>query len=330
LHLTENTVTLPGSPQTAWRPFVSISGLDERSVPATRCKDGAGPVIWSVVKTIVNVSDRKLDIVVVTFSEPIQGPNASQFSPATVKPEYVLTVYTKNADGTYKTVNTLSPLLAPNGVDLLSINSFSRVINDSTLEFKMSNGKDLTIANYINITSSANQIYDRSSHVGSSAGVPPVQDNRKVQVKIVNATPNKIVAVPNPSRPIFTRPQQFPGNFSFASDRVFRDWVREDGAGTVITFDMSPPKVAGDSIVGNIKIFDLVGNVVNQADTTIRYNSNLDTTTTITYNAYWNGSNSRGMKVSPGLYQTVVFLTYYSAAVGKKLVKLWGVIGIGH
>ena len=114
------------------------------------------------------------------------------------------------------------------------------------------------------------------------------------------------------------------------NNRVFRDWVREDGAGTVITFDMSPPKVAGDSIVGNIKIFDLIGNVVNQADTTIRYNSNLDTTTTITYNAYWNGSNSRGMKVSPGLYQTVVFLTYYSATVGKKLVKLWGVIGIGH
>jgi len=73
-----------------------------------------------------------------------------------------------------------------------------------------------------------------------------------------------------------------------------------------------------------------VGNVVNQADTVINYNPAADTSTTIQYNSYWNGSNSRGMKVAPGLYSTVVYLSYHSATIGKKLVKLWGIIGIAY
>jgi hypothetical protein len=331
VHLAENTTTLPGSPQTAWRPYISISGLDS-PVPATQTRDGAGPVIWSVVKTITNVSNRQQDVVDVTFSEPIQGANGSQFTPAGVKPSVVLIDYRKNADGTWDTINIFSPVVAPNGIDSLYINSFSREVNDSTLEFVMTNGKDLTTNDYVNINTAANLIYDSRSRTGGGAGVPPVVDNQKVQVKVNNATPNKIIAVPNPSGPIFTRPGEQPGNFSFANNPVARDWVRQDRAGTVITFDLSPPKVAGDSISADCRIFDVVGNVVTQADTVLKYNTanSAQDTTTITYNAYWNGSNSRGLKVSPGLYSTAVYLTYYYATKPKQLVKLWGVIGIAY
>jgi hypothetical protein len=204
------------------------------------------------------------------------------------------------------------------------------MVDDSTLEFVMSNGKDLTTADYLNIDSAANRIYDNHSRTTGGVGVPPVENNQKVQVKVVNNTPKKIIPVPNPSGPIFTRVSASGHNFSFANNPLARDWVRLDRAGTVITFDLSPPKAPGDSIVANCTIFDVIGNVVNQADTLIKYNSAMDTSTTIQYNAYWNGSNSRGMRVSPGLYSTLVTLKYYSATQPKQSTKMWGVIGIAY
>jgi hypothetical protein len=69
---------------------------------------------------------------------------------------------------------------------------------------------------------------------------------------------------------------------------------------------------------------------VAQADTSIGYNPAQDTATTIQYNAYWNGSNSRNMRVAPGLYSTLVYLEYYSPVKPKQLVKMWGVIGIAY
>ena len=320
LHLVENTTSLPNSPQTAWRPYISMVGLENpSSVPMTQCKDGAGPVIWSVTKTIVSVSDRKQDVVQVIFSEPIQGPNGSQFTPATEKPSIVLVDYRKNANGTWDTINIFAPSLASNGLDSLYITSFSRVVNDSTLEFVMSNGRDLTTNDYLNINTSSNQIYDNRSRTTGGTGVPPVEDNQKVQVKVINNTPNKIIAVPNPSGPNFTRPGQYPGKFSFVNNPLAREWVRKDRSGTVITFDLSPPKVAGERIDAHCNIFDVVGNVVAQADTSIGYNPAQDTATTIQYNAYWNGSNSRNMRVAPGLYSTLVYLEYYSPVKPKQL-----------
>jgi hypothetical protein len=189
LALSENTSSFPNSPQTAWRLYVSIIGMDSfPSVPHYQCNDGAGPVIWSVVKTITSISDRTQDVVRVTFSEPIQGKDGALFTPAAVKPQNVFYDYRKNADGTWDTTNIFSPGLALNGVDSLYINSFTQMVNDSTLEFVMSNGKDLTTSDYLNIDVAANKIYDSRAHFGGGAGVAPVVDNRKVQVNVM-ATP---------------------------------------------------------------------------------------------------------------------------------------------
>jgi len=193
LHLEENTTSLPYSPQTAWRPYISITGLENPpSVPPTQCRDGAGPVIWSVVKTVVNPSDRTLDLVRVTFSEPIQGPNGSPFSPANVAPQSVLNVFRKNSGSMteFDTINTLSSVAAPNGIDSFSVRSFSRLINDSTLEFIMTNGKDLTSSDYLNINITSNQIFDNRSRSGGGIGMPPVVNNRVAQVKIISSYPD--------------------------------------------------------------------------------------------------------------------------------------------
>jgi hypothetical protein len=181
LTLLENTTSLPDAPQTAWRPNLGISGT------SINCMDGAGPVIWSVVKAIVNVSDRTQDVVQVTFSEPIQSKNGTLFIPAAVNPKNIFYDYRKNADGSWDTINIFSPGLALNDVDSLYINSFNKMVNDSTLEFIMSNGKDLTTSHYLNINAAANQIFDSRSRFGGGPGVATVADNQKVQVKVFSS-----------------------------------------------------------------------------------------------------------------------------------------------
>lgn len=88
-------------PQTEWRPLVSITGIQgSNDIKNITAKDGAGPVIWTVTKTINNPEDRTQDVVTVTFSEPIVGPKGSPFAWSTLEPSLVLTVYRLNAAGT--------------------------------------------------------------------------------------------------------------------------------------------------------------------------------------------------------------------------------------
>jgi hypothetical protein len=255
LHLLENWISLPGVPQTGWKPFVSISGTAD-SIPATQCNDGAGPVIWSVVKTIVDPADRKQDVVWVTFSEPIQGPNASNFSYTNEKPSEIFTDLRQNADSSWDTVDMFSP-------DGFAIDSFCRMVGDSVLEFKMSNGKDLTNADYLILNASANQIFDNRSRTGGGAGVPPQRDNRKAQVSVITTTfPDQMLIVPNPSWP--TNMREKAGYFYLTNNPNALDWVRIDQSGIVIRFRVFVG--ADDSTTCGLKIFDSFGNEVASAE----------------------------------------------------------------
>src|SRR5271157_5203946 len=158
-----------GIPQTAWRPLVSIWGIQGApDINNLMTKDGAGPVIWMVVKTINNPQDRKQDVVTVIFSEPIAGQGGSQFVWSTVKPSDVFSVYRLNAAQTgYDTLSTM----------LDSIVSFTQMVNDSTLRFSMTNGNDITTNDYMNIKVAAGQIFD-------ARGNAPVFVNRKALVAV--------------------------------------------------------------------------------------------------------------------------------------------------
>jgi hypothetical protein len=259
--------------------------------------------------------------VTVTFSEAITGPNGADFSWSSVKPGDALAVYHIKVTGAgYDTI--------ANALD--NIASFSRFVNDSTIEFGMSNGKDITANNYFNIKSQAGQIFDSRP----STGNPPVADNRKAQVTVVSGLPPKITVVPNPSKPTFVHAGEGygPGEFYFRNEPQAREWVKREGAGTVITFQIPPPS-AGDTIKGVVNVYDVIGNLVNHGETdnvlaSLKYNKN-DTKSEYSYDIYWNGSNSRGQKVAPGTYRTVVYLTYKSAAKTENK-RLWGLVGIAY
>jgi fibro-slime domain-containing protein len=305
-----------GQPQTAWKPLVSITGMQGvADIKNFSASDGAGPVIWSVTKTITNPEDRSQDVITVTFSEPITGPGGTQFAWSTVKPSDVLAVYHLNAAGTgYDTLY--------NALD--GIAQFSQVIGDSIVKFTVTNGNDITQNDFMNIKVTAGQIFD-------ARGNAPVTDNRKAPVKIIGALPPRIIAVPNPSGPTFLHEQ--PGTLNFVNNPNARNWVRVERAGTVITFKIAIPSTPGEIVTGYLKIYDAVGNTVITADSkdvmASLKSSGANDSSAYDYDIYWNGSNEMGFKVAPGVYRTVVYLTYTSPAKSEKK-RLWGTVGITY
>jgi hypothetical protein len=149
LYLREDSST--GKPQTSWRPYLSITGvIGAGDIPAFRTIDGAGPVIWKVTKTISNINDRTQDRVTVVFSEKIFDKDGGPFKLVNL-PGLVFTVWKRDSIGGFDPV--------PGVLD--SILHFAVVLNDSTVQFDMLNGKDLTPNEYLSI-SSARQVIDQA------------------------------------------------------------------------------------------------------------------------------------------------------------------------
>ena len=317
LYLHEDSLTRPGVPQTSWRPVITINGLPgAEGVADFRTTDGAGPVIWTVTKTIGNTEDRTQDRVTVTFSEKIFDKDGVTFK-LTNLPGLVFTVWKRNSSGGFDSV--------PGVLD--SIMRFATLLNDSTLQFDMLNGKDLTSNEYLSISIDS-QVTDQA-HKNY-----PDDNNRKVPVYIQPVPPDKIVPVPNPSKPTFVHSGQGygPGQLVFKNEPNARDWVRREGAGTVLTFQINPPSDSTQTVHGSIKIFDVVGNLVNQANTDDVISSlNIDRSnlkSQYTYDIYWNGSNAKGTKVAAGIYGTIAYITYETPGKPNQTSRLLGTIGV--
>ncbi len=312
-----------GIPETDWKPEISITGMTGvKQITDFTATDGAGPVIWSVTKTIMSPSDRQQDQVTVVLSEPI-GTSGNDFSLATW-PQNMILVW---KDSVF-VVNGVShdTLVQVKGM-LDSILGFYQVVNDSTITFYMTNGKDMTGRDYLSLVSDTN--VTKLTDKGPLVPNPPVADNQKVQV-IVKSTPARaLIVVPNPSGPTFNR--ENPGVLNLMNQPFARDWVRQDGAGTVMTFKVSP--ASGETVTGYLMIYDAVGNLVISADSSkstagiIPASWTTGAQSTYDFDIYWNGSNGRGSKVASGVYRAVLFLKYASAT-GSRNSRLFGTVGI--
>ncbi len=312
-----------GYPQTGWTPTIRISGVAAASLSRT-CSDGAGPVVWSVVKTITNTSDRTTDVVTVTFSEPIMsGSNNFNLLNA---PQSILRVWkhTTTPDGLRDTMIEITKEM------LDSILKFVQIDPTNTqLSFAMSNGHDLTSRDYIDIVwaDSIKRITDNKTPPNS-----PAENNRKVQVVVKGTPVQEIKVVPNPTGPIFTHEQA--GSMNLAYQSQARDWVRRDGAGAVLTFNIAPTiDSAGkpERVTGYLKIYDMIGNIVQNIDSSNSKKGLLPETWSDSsehpFDIYWNCSNSRGMRVAPGIYRAMLFLKYQGITKPKRYL---GTIGVAR
>ena len=302
-----------GGPQTAWTPAIAIEGIPEAdSILSADCLDGAGPVIISVDKEIIDIYDRTRDIVTVVLSESYEGANGSQFSPLN-PPDSVFNVWmVVNGD----------TVLMPHILD--SINGFLTSRDLSVLKFSVQNGKDLTSSYYFSLRVDADSadtahlshnwyIIDKSAQAN-----PPVARNQKVQLYVQPSKPVVIKSGPNPAAPnIGYR------GFSMEYDANAR-WRTVTQGGTVISFPiLFAPGETPDQVNGYAKIYDLAGNLVVHADANdllMRVPGYFASEGGLhEYDIYWNCLNDRNMSVSPGVYRVVLKLDYVGSTMKDRI-----------
>ncbi|MGB7567937.1 MAG: hypothetical protein WBM07_08760, partial [Chitinivibrionales bacterium] len=291
-------------PQTAWTPSVTINGLTGTTpVNNVTSVDGAGPVIWSVTKDITSLTNRATDLVSITFSEPIEASDGSDFkNKLSTDPSLVFYVWKDSAIAVngkaVKDTFVLDTIL--NG-----INGFYSVSSDGkTVYFYMSNGKDLTSEYYISLKSDSSLIVDLSRALND-----PAKTNQKVQVKVISNAPNVLTVGPNPAVPSYAHPGDLTLDYNYNYNA--RQWA-VDGNGTLLSFDVAVSTNSNDKITGYIKIYDVVGNLVCGAGdngTNLIQSSWIGSGTVQHYYIYWNGLNARKTKAAPGVYSAILYLT---------------------
>jgi hypothetical protein len=302
-------------PQTAWTPVITATPDIKGIAPINKFPtiDGAGPVIWSVVKNVKSLDDRTQDVVTITLSEPIQSSDGSSFKIGG-QPNLVLYVWTKDSSGAY----------LRDSIVLDSIKTFDAISSDGkTITFRMTNGRDLTARDYISINAADGAIADKSRQINL-----PSTNNQKVQVVSIETIPNVLKVGPNPCRPSLQFPPgQSPKTIVLEDAPDAKNWVKTGG--TILQVKIMITGDPKQKITGYLRIYDVVGNLVNKAEN----NRNLinpdwsNVSTVRDVNIYWNGVNGQGMKSAPGAYQAMLYLTFHNA--NGQVTKMYpGTIGI--
>jgi fibro-slime domain-containing protein len=295
-------------PQSAWRPYVTIKGMaDISGSDSTLCADGAGPVVWSVTKSITSLGDRSQDLVTVIMSEPLLSKNGNALS-ASLLPGQIFNVWTIANNG--------DTVIVPGFLD--SITSLFKIVDSRTIQFFMSNHNDLTDRQLINLRSDTAGVADASPQINK-----PVASNQRVSVKMNTTLPELVLIVPNPSRPTLTR--QRPGTLVCSYNPQARNWVGTDQAGVLMTFKLMPFQGSTEKIRARMMIYDAIGNIVNSSENSdiIPPDWRSGATTAHDMDLYWNGTNQQGLVVAAGLYRVFIFL---DTSTQKK--RLIGTIGI--
>jgi hypothetical protein len=326
-------------PQTSWRPLVSLSGMNGvTDFNGQKCKDGAGPVIWSVV--IEKTNERSRDVVTVTFSEPIQASSGNDFS-INIAPNLVFNTWKKDGGVLIPDTN----LLACDKTLNLCISGFYKIVDPSTVQFNMLNQKTLFDYDYFSIKMPG-QVADKANPAN-----PPNANNQRVKV-FVKGVVTPLQIGPNPAKPVFSKPTggdpSIPNNpdpavIDFKNDPTAARFAKENG-GTVFRITISPGDTGQGRVTAYLNIYDVVGNVVNTAhkdgpnDDLMREIKNYygsgakkDTLGFYNYDIYWDGLNAKAMKAAPGVYHAFMYLTTYDRKgiiINKS--RQQGIVGIGR
>ena len=157
-------------PQTGWILYFNFTGSPTiaDTLPFVTI-DGAGPVIWRVVRNV------ETNLVEVDLSEKVRNINGSRIAISDT-PSVALNVYQMNpTTGTFDTI----PVLA-------GINNFSEV-RDSILYFVMSNKQDLSPQHWMNL-----EVYPPLVQDNMKSGNRPHIDNVKQQVSFSRSKSRRI------------------------------------------------------------------------------------------------------------------------------------------
>ncbi|KMQ52628.1 hypothetical protein CHISP_0397 [Chitinispirillum alkaliphilum] len=292
--------------QTAWEPLITFDGFGERENRVGDgelfARDGAGPVVWSVTKYYGRERDNTADSIVIVLSERVRSSDGTDIS---------LDLNPSNTFAVWDEEGNLLNLF--NGIERLV-----RIAGDSVVTFYMLNGEELSTRHFVSIITDPSQIADANS-------ILPNENNQRVRVTLGNQRPVVLIPVPNPARPGFDF--EGPGVITLKHNNEARRWFETgQGVGTIFNFEYQVPSEG--TMQTSLKIYDIAGNLVQTAEVEdfIRA-SNIDRSLDFTEaDIYWNGSNSQGMKVAPGIYRVVIYLDYSSKKYNS--VRIIGNLGI--
>jgi hypothetical protein len=195
-------------------------------------------------------------------------------------------------------------------------------MSDNTLRFKLLNEKELVPQrDYINITT-----VDQPRPVVSKTNIQdvplnlPLANNRRVPITYGNAPNDKPKAIPNPASPDGNKVtpgtieaiHAGPGHPKFPNGAV--EYIKEGGGGTVFEVPIYVPKEPGSKVKCQLKVYDLAGNLVISGESDKVKDGfvkgDQGAGEFVKLHLYWNGYNSKAMKVAPGTYRMVVYISY--------------------
>ncbi len=312
--------TNPDTPQTGWTPRLTVSGVTGiGDVVLGDISDGAAPVVWHVYKILSPGEDRSEDTYKVIFSEEVAKPGGA-ITPWDT-PSDLFVVYTEQV------VNGETTFVAVEDNILDGIGGLSAV-SDTTLygqtlgmvDFKMENGNQLYSHHYVNIKTEPEAIV--VDQVTPEPNVPG-DNNQKVRVVPLGDYKFDPQPVPNPSGPdeyAFSDDGLKPGELRGGYQYGAVDYVAAGGSGWATVFSVLVPDEGTCSQVIKVyrKIYDVAGNLVNEGIEqdllqTVRdagQGSQIAGGAVLDIEIYWNGFNSEGLPVAPGVYREVLFLDY--------------------
>jgi hypothetical protein len=310
------------SAQTGWKPVINFEGnieLGLDSILNHNSIDGAGPVITKVTDKIVSSTNRKLDVVTVTFSEPIQRFDNVPLK-ATDIPSLLFYVWEKDQQGNMILKDSI----------LAKIDNIT-FINDTTITFVMTNGYVLSQWNYFSIKTAKTASGDTTSIITDKAllnGILnpnyPNSNNVQVKVLIIGDPDHELKIYPNPAS---ADDRYIPaGTFDLRHDPLAYQKMTKEGYGGIIfsiTF-MVPDKSENVKVRLKLKVYDIVGNPVisgEESDLTRKNskNENLNLNKGISkLEIYWNLFKKDKIKLAPGMYKVVEYLEYYGSVNASK------------
>jgi hypothetical protein len=291
--------------QTSWKPTVTLSAIPRTIPGTTTCIDGCAPVIYKIIKYMGSASDRAKDTVRVLLSEKGYNLSGGTFF-LTNQPLQTFITWWGGSGG------ALADSL------IAGIPSFTNVVADSILVFTMSNRRNLTSDNWMNIRAASRLLRD-------NAGNFPDTVNKRVRVDVIPAF--AINTFPNPSSVTVRRVQGDSILVELVRPNQKSDvkkWVVTDKAGTVISLNglVVPPLRPDNSrepVKLRLKVYDVVGNSVTWLSTDDLFKTGPDQQTPSEINLYWNGLNKKGMRSAPGIYRAVIYIDYPSGSTIKDI-----------
>jgi len=312
VHFSEKDTT---TPQTAWKIYYSITNATTlANASQVLTTDGAGPVVWKIIRNLKNNNVR------IFLSEKVKNINNNLLT-INDNPNLTLNLYFKDPNG----------VMQPYDFLIASITTYS-AISDDMLTFILPNNIDLTPYHYMNLEIDST-LFPTATNNGSvvmdlNSNRPHI-DNIKKPVKPEDQLDSMLIG-PNPATAGFI--YRDPGYLTLDNDLDAIPIVVEKKIGTIIQVTITPDT----SMSATLKIHDMAGNLVSWAHIEDYYNylktsinnplSQLQIASKLTLNYYWNGSNKKGMKVSPGVYRVVFTVDYKNSPLHD--VKFIDIVGI--